>query len=233
MNPAIVIPTYNEKENIQRLVEDIQKNLKENFFIVIVDDQSCDGTGDIIKNLERSYQNVFAVIRKAKRSFAQSYIEGFQFALAKGATHCIEMDADGSHRVQDLLRMINELVKHPIVVGSRYCRGGKTIHWPLLRQCISRGGNIFARVTTGIPITDITSGFVGYSKSVLASIPYSSINCEGYSFQVEMKWLCHKAAIPLCEIPIIFIERAQGYSKMSSNIVREAMVFCLKKLFQR
>ncbi len=233
MKPAIVIPTLNEKETIETLVFDILKKVQGDFLIVIVDDQSSDGTQEIIKNLEKNHPNIFALIRTTRRSFAQSYIEGFGFALSQGATHCIEMDADGSHRVADLVRMIQELQTHDVVVGSRYSKGGKTVNWPFSRQLLSRGGNIFAKATTGIPLTDITSGFVGYSKSVLERIAYRSITCEGYSFQIEMKWLCQKARIPLYEFPITFIERAQGYSKMSSKIVREAMIFCIQKIFRK
>ncbi len=172
MKPAIVIPTLNEKETIETLVFDILKKVQGDFLIVIVDDQSSDGTQEIIKNLEKNHPNIFALIRTTRRSFAQSYIEGFGFALSQGATHCIEMDADGSHRVADLVRMIQELQTHDVVVGSRYSKGGKTVNWPFSRQLLSRGGNIFAKATTGIPLTDITSGFVGYSKSVLERIAY-------------------------------------------------------------
>ena len=231
MKPAIVIPTLNEKETIEPLVSDILKKVQGDFLIVIVDDQSNDGTQEIIKNLEKNHPNIFALIRTTQRSFAQSYIEGFGFALSQGATHCIEMDADGSHRVADLVRMIQELQTHDVVIGSRYCRKGKTVNWPFSRQLLSRGGNIFAKITTGIPLTDITSGFVGYSKSVLERIAYASIRCEGYSFQIEMKWLCQKAYISLYEFPITFIERVYGHSKMSSKIVREAMMFCIQKIF--
>lgn len=233
MKPAIVIPTLNEKDTLERLVLDIVKNVPGEFLIVIVDDQSSDGTQEIIRRLESEYTNIFGIVRGGARSFAQSYIQGFQCALSKGATHCVEMDADGSHRVLDLVDIIQKLHAHPVVIGSRYCQGGKTLNWPLSRKLLSRGGNIFARMTTGIPLSDITSGFVGYSKSVLDRIAYASITCEGYSFQVEMKWLCYRAYIPLYEFPITFIEREQGYSKMSSKIVREAMLFCIKKMLRK
>lgn len=233
MYPAIVIPTFNERENIERLVSDIFEQSGTECMIVIVDDQSQDGTQEAIKNLEKKYPRLFGIVRTKQRSFAQSYCEGFHFAFLKGATHCIEMDADGSHRVPDLMRMIDALRSSPVVVGSRYCKGGKMLNWPLFRKFLSRGGNWFARCTTGIPLTDITSGFVGYERSVLERIPYQSIQCEGYSFQIEMKWLVCKAGIPLQEIPITFIEREQGVSKMSSRIVREAMLFCLKKFFKK
>lgn len=221
----VVIPTYNEASNIPKLLEQLFNRLY-GCEVLVVDDGSPDSTAAICRGLRSDYPNLHLLERKHKSGIGSAYRAGFSWGLERGYDEFIEMDADGSHQVDDLLRMIDAKAENPdaaLVIGSRWIKGGATQNWPRNRQLLSRAANYYVRFMLGMGINDSTSGFRIYSRDVLSQIDFNRIRSEGYSFQIEMTRLVHKTGRQIIEVPITFKERVNGVSKMSKAIVREAM----------
>lgn len=228
MNATIVIPTYNEAENIESISREIFARLP-NANIIIIDDDSRDGTAEITNSLVQKDSRVKFVSRKGKpRSFAQSYIDGFKVALADNSDYIIQMDADFSHNPKYLPQIIKNLEDCDVVIGSRYISSGKVENWSLVRRLISRGGSIYTQIVAGLPIKDPTAGFAAWKKEALQKINLDKIRSDGYGFQIEMKFNAYKNKLKIKEIPITFIDRKFGASKMRKRIILEAALFCIK-----
>jgi len=225
----VIIPTYNEKENIQKLVREIF-NLNPTLHVLIVDDNSPDGTGDIVKQLKEENKNLYLIEREGKLGLGSAYIAGFKFALQNGYQYIFEMDADYSHDPKEIPSFLETIKDADVVIGSRYCKGVNVINWPLSRLILSIFANKYTRVITGLPIKDSTGGYKCFRREVLEKINLDNIRSGGYSFQIEMNYKAWKKGFRIKEIPIIFIDRSIGKSKMSKKIVREAvwMVWKLK-----
>jgi dolichol-phosphate mannosyltransferase len=231
LKAVVIIPTYNEIDNISIAIEKVL-SLGENFDILVVDDNSPDGTAEVVKGFVSKYSNrVFLEIKKIKEGLGKAYTLGFSWAMARNYEYIFEMDADLSHDPNDLVRMYNELqnINCDVVIGSRYINGINVVNWPLSRIILSYFASIYSRVITGLPVKDATSGFVGFKREVLEKMNLSSILFNGYAFQIELKFKAFKNNFKILEIPIIFRDRVHGESKMSGNIIFEA-VFGLIKL---
>jgi len=235
MKTLIISPTYNEEKNIQQLV-DLVLGENPEFHLLIVDDNSPDGTGDKVKTLQSVYKNLFLETRSKKSGLGTAYIFGFKWALKKKYDHIIQMDADLSHNPKDLPRMVKNLKDNDVVIGSRYINGISVVNWPLRRLMLSYGANAYSRIITGMPIMDGTGGFKAWKAKVLSDIDLDSVKSQGYSFQIEMNFRAWVKSYIIKEIPIIFSDRTIGQSKMSKTIVYEAifMVWRLRiwKLFR-
>ena len=222
MKTLIISPTYNERKNIKQLVDMVIGENPE-LHLLIVDDNSPDGTGEKVKKLQTEYKNLFLESRPKKSGLGTAYIFGFKWALEKKYDNIIQMDADLSHNPKDLPRMVNNLQKYDLVIGSRYINGISVVNWPLRRLMLSYGANAYSRVITGMPIMDGTGGFKAWKSSVLSSIDLDSVKSQGYSFQIEMNFRAWVKKFNIKEIPIIFSDRTIGQSKMSKTIVYEAI----------
>ncbi|MFL3013066.1 MAG: polyprenol monophosphomannose synthase [Candidatus Neomarinimicrobiota bacterium] len=222
MKTLIISPTYNERKNIKQLVDMVIGENPE-FHLLIIDDNSPDGTGDKVKELQTIYKNLYLETRPKKSGLGTAYIFGFKWALEKKYENIIQMDADLSHNPKDLPRMINKLQKYDLIIGSRYINGISVINWPLRRLMLSYGANAYSRVITGMPIMDGTGGFKAWKSSVLSTIDLDSVKSQGYSFQIEMNFRAWVKKFNIKEIPIIFSDRTIGQSKMSKAIVNEAI----------
>ena len=222
MKTIIISPTYNERKNIKQLVNMVIGENPE-LHLLIVDDNSPDGTGEKVKKLQTEYKNLFLETRPKKSGLGTAYIFGFKWALEKKYDNIIQMDADLSHNPKDLPRMVNNLQKYDLVIGSRYINGISVVNWPLRRLMLSYGANAYSRVITGMPIMDGTGGFKAWKSSVLSSIDLDSVKSQGYSFQIEMNFRAWVKKFNIKEIPIIFSDRTIGQSKMSKTIVYEAI----------
>ena len=221
----VVIPTYNEAGNIKSLIELLFTSIPQ-CEVMVVDDGSPDGTGLIIKAMKDGNARLHLIERPAKSGIGSAYRMAFVWAIEQGFDEVIEMDADGSHQVSDLLRMLDVKTMNPetdLVIGSRWIKSGKTVNWSRSRELLSRIANRYVRVMLGMGVHDSTAGFRIYSSSILRKIDLGHIRSEGYSFQIEMTRAAHKAGAVIREVPITFKERANGVSKMSKKIVREAM----------
>ncbi len=223
----IIIPTYNERENIIILIPEIRKKLPD-AHILVVDDSSPDGTSECVKELSKNIENIFVLDREKKQGLGRAYISGFKWALKRDYELIFEMDADFSHDPKYLPDFINAAEKADLVIGSRYISGVNVINWPMSRLLISYFGNIGARIVAGIPVKDCTSGFKCFHSKVLKSINLNKVGSSGYSFQVEMNFYVWKQGFNIVEIPIIFTDRKIGESKMSTKIVREALILLWK-----
>jgi len=225
----VVIPTYNERANIEALVRAVLAQ-GECFDVLIVDDNSPDGTGEIADTLAAATPRVSVLHRSGKLGLGSAYRQGFRVALDQGADYIIEMDADFSHDPAMLPRFIEAMGEADVVIGSRYLNGVSVVNWPLRRLMLSYFASVYTRVITGLDLRDCTSGFKCFRREVLEAIDLDSIRSDGYSFQIEMNYRCREMGFRLAEIPIIFIDRHAGTSKMSKKIVREAvfMVWRLK-----
>jgi dolichol-phosphate mannosyltransferase len=224
-NRLIIVPTYNELANAPILIERIFKHIP-NSHILIIDDGSPDKTGEKIKEIQKSYPGLFLLERASKSGLGSAYRTGFAWGLERGYEELIEMDADLSHRVRDLKKMIETKELQPntdLVIGSRWMPGGKTENWSKSRELLSRAANLYVRAMLGMGVKDSTAGFRIYSSSILKKLNLEAIKSEGYSFQIEMTRAVHKLGGKIIEVPIIFRERENGVSKMSKSIVREAM----------
>ena len=233
MEKIVIIPTYNEKENIGAIIKAIF-SLGKNFHILVIDDGSPDGTADIVKELQQSYLGLlFLEERKGKLGLGTAYIHGFKWAVDRGYKYIFEMDADFSHAPSDLERLYQACRKSAdVVVGSRYVKGGKTVNWGWERNVLSKGGALYTRLLTWMPVKDPTAGFVCYRKEVLETINFDEINFVGYAFQIEMKFAAWKLGFKVIEIPITFVDRKFGTSKMNKNIVKEGILGVLKIQWQ-
>ncbi len=218
---AVVVPTYNERDNLPDLVTAIRAR---GYRVLIVDDASPDGTGELADELARSDPGVEVLHRPRKEGLGPAYAAGFDRVLSEGADVVVEMDADFSHDPADLPRLVAAIdAGADLAIGSRYVAGGATPDWPLLRRWISRGGNLYARAMLGIPIRDATAGFRAFTADALRSLPYRSARASGYGFQVEMAWRAVSRGMRIVEVPIVFRDRRVGQSKMGIGIVAEAM----------
>jgi dolichol-phosphate mannosyltransferase len=224
LDKLVIIPTYNEKENIEKITRKVL-SLEGGFHVLIVDDGSPDGTADIVKTLQAEFpQALHLAQRTGKLGLGTAYIYGFKWALLQSYQYIFEMDADFSHNPDDLLRLLDACRNGgDVAVGSRYVRGGKVVNWPWDRIFISKGGALYTRIITWMPVKDPTAGFVCYTRKVLEALPLDEIKFVGYAFQIEMKYRSWKKGFKIKEVPITFVDRVEGVSKMSSGIVKEAM----------
>jgi dolichol-phosphate mannosyltransferase len=230
----VVIPTYNEKENIQNILQAVFQ-LNDDYHILVIDDGSPDGTAQIVKNLQVTFpRQLFLEERTGKLGLGTAYIHGFKWAIKRGYQFIFEMDADFSHNPQDLPRLYNacKVKGADLAIGSRYAKGGGFINWPKNRILLSRGASLYTRMITWIPVKDPTAGFVCYKKEVLETINLDEINFTGYAFQIEMKFAAWKLGFKLTEVPIIFQDRTYGVSKMNKDIVKEGILGVLKLRWQ-
>jgi dolichol-phosphate mannosyltransferase len=225
LNKIVIIPTYNEKENIEKIIRKVF-SLSGDFHLLVVDDGSPDGTADIIKSLQKEFSGRLHILeRKGKLGLGTAYIAGFKWALQHDYEYVFEMDADFSHNPEDLPRLYEACARGAdMVVGSRYTTGGKVINWPWDRIFISKGGALYTRLILWMPVNDPTAGFVCYNRKVLSTIPLDEVHFVGYAFQIEMKYRAWKLGFKIKEVPITFQDRTEGVSKMSSNIIKEAMI---------
>jgi dolichol-phosphate mannosyltransferase len=221
---VVIIPTFNEKENVEKMIRTIL-GYEHNFHILIIDDASPDGTASIVKKIQNEYPTqLYIEERKGKLGLGTAYIHGFKWAMAHNYTYIFEMDCDFSHNPEDLIRLKNALTeqKAHLSIGSRYCKGGETENWPIGRILMSYFASVYVRMVLFISIKDTTAGFKCYHKDVLQKINIDSIPFKGYAFQICMKYAAIKHGFKLVEIPITFIDRELGTSKMNSSIFKEA-----------
>ncbi len=233
-NKVVVIPTYNEKENVEKIIRAVF-SLEENFDILIIDDGSPDGTAQIVVNLQKEFdQKLFLLERKGKLGLGTAYITGFNWAIENKYDYIIEMDADFSHNPNDLPRLYNACKSGAdLAIGSRYCNGISVINWPIGRVIMSYYASAYVRKVLGMHVYDTTAGFKCYKREVLENIDFSRIKMKGYGFQIEMKYNTFKLGYQIKEVPIIFIDRTEGTSKMSSGIFGEAFWGVLKMKFRK
>lgn len=230
MEKLLIIPTYNERENVALLLEKVF-GLQQGFHVLIIDDGSPDGTAEIVKNLFVTYPGrLFLEERVGKLGLGTAYIHGFRWALDKGYRFIFEMDCDFSHNPDDLDRLYQACKSGTadVSVGSRYIKGGKVENWPAVRIGISKGASIYTRLLTFMPVKDPTAGFVCYRNKVLEAINLDQISFVGYAFQIEMKFAAWKLGFKIKEVPITFIDRRYGISKMNKGIVKEGIFGVLK-----
>lgn len=230
----VIIPTYNEKENIANIIE-VVLNLEENFHILVVDDGSPDGTGEIVDNLIKTHPNRLSILhRKEKNGLGPAYIAGFKVALERGYEYIFEMDADFSHPPADLINLLRNTrdKNFDITVGSRYIKGGGVKNWSWDRHILSRGASFYVQAITWMPVKDPTAGFVCYRAKVLETLDLDKVAFKGYAFQIEMKYTSWKKGFKISEYPITFIDRELGTSKMDMSIVKEGILGVLKMKFR-
>jgi dolichol-phosphate mannosyltransferase len=231
----VVLPTYNELESLPAVLERLFAHNPQ-VHVLIVDDASPDGTGKLADRLAKADARIQVLHREAKNGLGAAYIAGFRLGLAQGFDYLIEMDADGSHRSQDLVKLIEASTNADLVIGSRWVRGGAVENWAWHRVALSRLGNLYARTLLGVTIRDMTAGFRVFRADLLAKLIENDVASAGYSFQIEMAWRASRAGAVITEVPITFVEREFGSSKMSSAIVREALWLItrwgLKRLFR-
>ncbi|WP_116106660.1 polyprenol monophosphomannose synthase [Lewinella sp. IMCC34191] len=228
----VIIPTYNERENISRMVE-VVFGLSQPFHLLIVDDGSPDGTGDVVRGLQRRFPDRLHLLeRSGKLGLGTAYLDGFRWGLARpeGYRYFFEMDADFSHTPADLIRL--RAACHDgnadVAVGSRYTKGGAVENWPMDRIVLSYGASLYTRIVTGMPVKDPTAGFMCYSRPVLEAMNFSEIQCIGYAFQIEMKFTARRLGFNIVEVPITFTDRIAGNSKMHKSIIKEAVLGVLR-----
>jgi dolichol-phosphate mannosyltransferase len=234
----VIIPTYNEIENIDAIIRAVL-DLKKDFHVLIVDDNSPDGTAEHVSKLQKEFpEQLFLEVRQEKTGLGTAYIHGFKWAIARKYEHIFEMDADFSHNPSDLLRLLKACENGAdVAVGSRYKKGVNVVNWPLYRVLLSYGASFYVKMITGMKVHDPTAGFVCYKRHVLENIDLDSVRFIGYAFQIEMKFRAHLKKYKIEEISIIFRDRVRGKSKMSSSIISEAIFgvlkMKLKSIFQK
>lgn len=228
MNAIVVIPTYNEIDNIERMIQAILGVLPD-INILVVDDNSPDGTSNKIKEMQSANDNIHLLERAGKMGLGTAYCDGFQYALAKGFEYIFEMDADFSHDPKELPNFLEAIKDYDLVLGSRYIKGVNVVNWPLRRLLLSYFANLYTQVITGLPVKDATGGFKCFRAELLRKIDLTSIKSNGYGFQIEMTYRLWKKGARIKEIPIIFIDRMNGVSKMNKSIIYEA-IFLVWKL---
>lgn len=224
MKKLVIIPTYNEKENVEKIIRAVFNAFDTN--ILIIDDGSPDGTGNIVKNMIHEFpERLFLEERKGKLGLGTAYIHGFRWAIERNYDFLFEMDADFSHNPDDLQRLYNASIEEnaDLVIGSRYCQGVNVLNWPMSRLLMSYYGSMYVRFMLGIPVMDTTAGFKCYRVSALKTVDFDKIHHIGYGFQIEMKFNMYKLKYKIVEVPIVFKDRTEGTSKMSSGIFKEAI----------
>ena len=219
----VVIPTYNEAENIRLITERVRRAVP-SVDILVADDNSPDGTGGIADELAASDNHIFVLHRAGKEGLGAAYVAGFAWAKNKGYDAVVEMDADGSHAPEELTKLLDALRGADAVLGTRYIPGGSVHNWPMHRLLLSRGGNIYIRMALGMPFKDATGGYRAYRMGVLDTIDVATVASQGYSFQVELAWRAYRNGFRVVEVPITFTERERGASKMSGNIFKEQLL---------
>jgi dolichol-phosphate mannosyltransferase len=218
----VVIPTYNESESIELVVGRVRAAVPE-CHILVADDNSPDGTGELADRLARADPHVHVLHRPGKGGLGAAYIAGFQWGLAEGFDVLVEMDADGSHQPEELPRLLAALRRADLVIGSRWVAGGAVHNWPRSRMLLSRGGNTYARLVLGIPVRDATAGYRAFRRTTLEKIELADVESQGYCFQVDLAWRALQRGLTVVEVPITFVEREVGTSKMSRAVVVEAL----------
>ncbi|MCX6171119.1 MAG: polyprenol monophosphomannose synthase [Ignavibacteriales bacterium] len=228
MKAIVIIPTYNEIHNIQKLLLDLL-NMYSALDILVVDDNSPDGTSQYVEKIGEKEPRVKIIKREKKMGLGTAYVAGFKYALENGYDVAIEMDADYSHDPKELEKFLEKINDYDLIIGSRYIHGVRVINWPIRRLLLSYFANLYTKIITGMPVKDGTGGFKCFRRTVLESIDLNAIHSNGYSFQIEMNYKAWKKGFRLLEVPITFTDRVQGTSKMSKKIVREA-IFMVWKL---
>lgn len=219
---VVIIPTYNEREALPLIIARVRAAVPD-VDILIVDDNSPDGTGDIADELVAADPQIHVMHRLGKGGLGAAYLAGFAWALQEGYDAVVEMDADGSHQPEQLPRLLAALEDADLVLGSRYVKGGAVENWPRSRELLSRGGNAYTKLMLGVPLRDATGGYRAFRASTLRSIGLDSVASQGYCFQVDLAWRAHQRGLRVVEVPITFVERTTGTSKMSRSIVVEAL----------
>jgi dolichol-phosphate mannosyltransferase len=227
MKTLIIIPTYNELENLPRLLPEVLSK-EEGIHILIVDDNSPDGTAAFVESEMKNNNRIHLIKRQSKQGLGTAYIAGFKYALQNNFEFIFEMDADFSHDPKEIPRFLDEIKNSDVILGSRYINGVNVINWPLRRLLLSSFANLYTRVITGMPIHDATGGFKCFRREVLEAIDLDRVKSNGYAFQIEMTFKAWKKGFKVKEIPIIFVDRVKGKSKMSKKIVREAVTMVWK-----
>lgn len=222
MKPLVIIPTYNEKENLPRIVPDVL-GMDPSLSVLIVDDNSPDGTGAIADQLATAHEQVHVLHRPGKEGLGKAYLAGFKWALSRDYDRILEMDADFSHHPRYLTALLAASEKSDLVLGSRYISGVNVVNWPMSRLLLSYFANVYARVVTGLRVRDLTGGFKCFRREVLEAIALDEVRSNGYAFQIEMTFRASRHGFSISEVPIIFADRELGQSKMSKSIVREAV----------
>ena len=235
MKSLIISPTYNERENVEELIKKFHAHAGE-CDILFVDDNSPDGTAELINKIRENDPQIHIIVRKEKLGLGTAYCRGFEWAIARDYDRVVQIDADLSHNPEDIPRLLEKSLEFDVVIGSRYINGVNVVNWPLRRLMLSYFANMYARLFTGLPIADSTGGFKCFNTKVLAKIDLNQIKSEGYAFQIEMNFLAWRKKFKLCEIPIVFVDRTVGQSKMSKKIIYEAIwmvpKLALKRLFR-
>ena len=232
MKRLIIIPTYNERENVVRMIESLMA-LPLKFDLLIVDDGSPDGTAELVRGEQRHYpERLHLIEREGKLGLGTAYIRGFKFAMEHGYDRVFEMDCDFSHNPDDLVRLDAMLNSRDVAIGSRYSQGVNVVNWPMSRLLMSYFASKYVRIVTRMPVCDATAGFVAYRREVLESIDFDRVQMNGYGFQIEMKYSAWRLGFSIGEVSIIFIDRVEGTSKMSSGIFGEAFFGVLKLPFR-
>ncbi len=219
MKNLIILPTYNESKNIVEIIELIFKQ-DDSLDILVIDDNSPDGTADIVKNLKND--NIFILERNSKKGLGSAYVEGFSWSIENNYQNIVQMDSDLSHDPKEILTMINLLETNDLVIGSRYKGGLRVINWPVRRLYISYFANLYARIITGVPVKDLTAGFKAWRSDTLKKINFNQCSSQGYCFQIETSFRAFQKGCKLIEHPIVFTDRTVGESKMSKNVMIEA-----------
>ncbi|MCX5211780.1 polyprenol monophosphomannose synthase [Kitasatospora sp. NBC_00240] len=218
----VIIPTFNEAENVELIVGRVRAAVPE-VHVLVADDNSPDGTGDIADKLAAADPHVQVLHRKGKEGLGAAYLAGFRWGIEHGYDVLVEMDADGSHRPEELERLLTALRGADLVLGSRWVPGGRVVNWPKSRLLLSRGGSTYSRLMLGVPIRDVTGGYRAFRKETLLGLGMDEVASAGYCFQVDLAWRTVKAGFKVAEVPITFVERELGASKMSRSIVLEAL----------
>ena len=218
----VIIPTYDERENLEPIVARLHATVP-TAHVLVVDDNSPDGTGAIADRLATADERIHVLHRTDKAGLGAAYIAGFGWAREHSYDVCVEMDADGSHAPEQLPRLLAALEHADVVLGSRWVPGGEVVNWPRTREVLSRGGNAYTRIMLGLPLRDATGGYRAYRRAVLDALPLNQVASQGYCFQVDLAWQAWRAGHEVVEVPITFVERERGESKMSRSIVAEAL----------
>jgi dolichol-phosphate mannosyltransferase len=218
----VVIPTYNERDNIEAIIDRVVRSAPD-AHVLIADDSSPDGTGKIANELAANDPRIFVLHRTEKAGLGAAYIAGFGWGIERGYDVLVEMDADGSHAPEQLPSLLAALHEADVVLGSRWVNGGTVVNWPMSRELISRGGNLYTRIALGVDLRDATGGYRAYRRAVLEAVDYGGVASQGYCFQVDLAWRASRAGFRVVEVPITFTDRERGESKMSGAIVREAL----------
>ncbi|MBU1299420.1 MAG: polyprenol monophosphomannose synthase [Bacteroidetes bacterium] len=227
----VVTPTYNEAENIQKLIESVLSQ-DPDVEMLVVDDNSPDGTATIVEQMQKDNFRIHLINRTGKMGLGTAYVAGFKYAIEKKFDYILEMDADFSHNPNDIPNFLKKIQEFDVVLGSRYFGGVRILNWPIRRLILSYGASLYTRIITGLPIKDATGGFKCFRRNVLEAINLDEIKSNGYAFQIEMNFKAWKKGFKIFELPIIFIDRTSGHSKMSKKIVYEAVFLVWKLKFR-